>query len=48
MVFILLDVIVYFGAKTTVWSAKIGNVQLLDFETKYRRRGILNKNEVGP
>ena len=40
MVLILFDVSVYFDARETVWSAKIGNVQLLNLETKFRKRGI--------
>ena len=37
MVLILFDVSLYFDAKETVWSAKIGNVQLLNLETKFRK-----------
>ena len=50
MVLILFYVTLYFDARETVWSAKIGNVQLLNLETKFRRRGIYieRKKYVGP
>ena len=35
---IMVLILLVLWGKETVWSAKIGNVQLLDFETKYTGR----------
>ena len=40
MVLILFYVTLYFDARETVWSAKIGNVQLLNLETNFGKKGI--------